>query len=177
MAAALVDMVCQLTVASEGGDGGPSSSCAAVEELRAKLLRAVDADTESYRQVIAASRLPVDTRERAAARDAALAAARLHAAEVPLQAAATCLEVLDLVRDLRDGYYAPAASELAVAVHAAMTCVHGGAVDVEVNLKHLDDGPAVMQMRRRSEEIVSSAGDAFAELWPALRDAAADPRG
>jgi formiminotetrahydrofolate cyclodeaminase len=66
-----------------------------------------------------------------------------------------------------------AASELAVAVQAAMTCVRGGAVDVAVNLKYLDEDSGVMEMRRRTTEIEQRADEAFAAAWPLLRDLAA----
>ena len=66
-----------------------------------------------------------------------------------------------------------AASELGVAVQAAMTGVHGGAVNVAINLKHLDEDSGVEDMRRRMEEIEQRADEAFAAVWPVLRDLAA----
>jgi formiminotetrahydrofolate cyclodeaminase len=117
--------------------------------------------------------LPKDTGEENVARAAAMAAARRRAAEVPLATAEACLEVLELARGLSVGFTADAASELAVAVQAAMTGVRGGAVDVEVNLKYLDEGASVREMRRRTAEIERRADEAFAAAWPVLRDLAA----
>jgi formiminotetrahydrofolate cyclodeaminase len=180
LAAALVDMVCRLTVAARDQaepDGALQHTCRTAESLRARLLAAVDADTDAYRRVVEASRMATDGSDEEALRESALAAARLHAAAVPLQAAETCLEVLSLVEDLRDGFYAVAASELAVAVQATMTCVYSGAVDVEVNLKHLEDDAAVAELRRRTRDVVQRAGEVFAVTWPFVRDAAADVAG
>jgi formiminotetrahydrofolate cyclodeaminase len=178
MAAALVGMVCRLTVATQGVEAAEAelrSTCAAAEALRARLLAAVDADTDSYDQVIRAYRLPQDTAEESVARDAAVTAARRRAADVPLATAEASLEVLELARGLSAGFRTAAASELAVAVQEAMTGVRGGAVDVAVNLKYLGDGPDVTKMRLRTAAIEQRADEAFAATWPVLRDLVADP--
>lgn len=178
MAAALVGMVCRLSAAA--GDEAAarlSSTCAAAEALRLRLLAAVDADTDAYLEVAKAHRLPVGTAAEGATRDAAIAAARRRAAEVPLASAEACLEVLDLAGRLSAGFNTAAASELAVAVDSAMTCVRGGAVDVAINLKYLDEAPDVAEMRRRSAEIEQLADEAFAPVWPFLRDLAAGAAG
>jgi formiminotetrahydrofolate cyclodeaminase len=176
MAAALVGMVCRLTVATNGVEAAKEElrpTCAAAEALRARLLAAVDADTDAYLGVAGAYHLPNDTPEENVARDAAMAAARRRAADVPLAAAEACLEVLELARGLSAGFNAAAASELAVAVQAAMTGVRGGAVDVAVNLKFLNGDPDVTEMRRRTAEIEQRADEAFAAAWPVFRDLAA----
>ncbi len=172
MAAALVGMVCRLTVAKEGVevDGAKlRSTCAAAEALRTRLLAAVDADTDAYLAVAGSSRLPRGTTEEDAARGAAMTVARRHAAAVPLAAADACLEVLELAAGLSAGFNTAAASELAVAVQTAITCVRCGAVDVDINLKYLDEDPDVTEMRRRSAEIERRADVAFAAAWPVVR--------
>ena len=173
MAAALVGMVCRLTVATKGVGAAEEelrSTCGAAETLRARLLAAVDADTDAYLAVAGASHLPNDTAEENVARDAAMAAARRRAADVPLAVAEACLEVLELTLDLSAGFNKAAASELAVAVQAAMTGVRGGVVDVAINLKYLDEDSGVVEMRRRTAEIEQRADEAFAAAWPVLRD-------
>ena len=180
MAAALLGMVCRLTVAKMGGTVAEEelrSTCATAETLRARLLAAVDADTDAYLEVADAYHLPKDTSEENVARDAAMAVARRRAADVPLAAAEACLEVLELTRGLSAGFNTAAASELAVAVHAAMTGVRGGAVDVAINLKYLDEDSAVREIRRRTAEIEERADKAFAAAWPVLRDLAAGTTG
>jgi formiminotetrahydrofolate cyclodeaminase len=176
MAAALVGMVCRLTVATEdveADEAGLQSTCGAAETLRTRLLAAVDADTDAYLEVVKSSRLPRGTAEENAARDAAMSGARRRAAEVPLAAAEACLEVLELTGGLSAGFNTAAASELAVAAQAAVMCVHGGSVDVAINLKYLDEDAGVMELRRRMAEIERRADEAFAAAWPRLRDLSA----
>jgi formiminotetrahydrofolate cyclodeaminase len=176
MAAALVDMVCRLTVVSErasGPDDELAPTCAAAETLRARLLAAVDADADAYLGVVAARRLPAETKDEHATREAAITAATRHAAEVPLAGAAACLEVLELAHGLSADFMQAAASELGVAVQAARMCVNAEAVNVAVNLLHLDADPAVEDMRRRAAELERRAEESFAAVWPVLRDMAA----
>jgi formiminotetrahydrofolate cyclodeaminase len=174
LAAALLSMVCRLTTTRNGDEaaaGGLRTTCAAAEFLKTTLLAAVDADTEAYLAVVAAGRLPRDTPEERAVRDEAVAAARRRAAAVPLGASAACLEVLEQASALSDGMYRVAASELAVSVQAAMTCIRAGAVDVAVNLKHLDREDTA-DMRRRMDDIESRALATFGAVWPALNEVA-----
>jgi len=176
MAAALVGMVCRLTVATNGVEAAEEelgSMCAAAETLRARLLAAVDADTDAYLEVAGSYHLPKDTAEENVARKGAMSAARRRAADVPLAAAEACLEVLELAGGLSAGFNTAAASELAVAVQAAMTCVRGGAVDVAINLKYLDEDSGAMEMRRRTADIERRADEALAAAWPVLRDLSA----
>jgi methenyltetrahydrofolate cyclohydrolase len=176
LAAALVGMVCRLTAATKSVETDAEelrSTCAAAETLRTRLLAAVDADTDAYLEVVGAYHLPRASSEEIAARDAAMAAARRRAAVVPLAAAEACLEVLELARGLSAGFNTAAASELAVAVQAAMAGVRGGAVDVAINLKYLDEDSGVMEMRRRAAEIEERADETYAASWPLLRDLSA----
>lgn len=173
MAAALVDMVCRLTVdakRNEDADEELRSTCASAASLTAKLLFAVDADADAYLDVVGAHRLPKDTLKQKATRDAAISAATRRAAEVPLASAEACLEVLELTRHLSADFMTAAASELGVAAQAALMGVRGAAVNVAINLRHLGGDPAAEQIRRRMAEVERCAEHAFAAVWPTLRD-------
>lgn len=176
MAAALVDMVCQLTAVTKGAevpDEELRTTCGVAGALRTRLLNAVDADAAAYLEVIGAHRLPTGTREEQKARDAAIVAATRHAAEVPLASAEACLEVLELARGLSAGFMTAAASELGMAVQAAMSGVRGAAATVATNLHHLGEDPRCDELRRRMAEIERRADGAYAAAWPLLRDLAA----
>ena len=176
MAAALVGMVCRLTLATKGVETDAvelRSTCVTAETLRARLLAAVDADTEAYLEVVGSYRLPKATAEEVATRDAAITAARRRAADVPLAASEACLEVLELASGLGASFNTAAASELGVAVQAALACVRGGAVDVAINVKYLNEDAGIAEMRRRFAEIERRADEACAAVWPVLRDLSA----
>lgn len=179
LAAALVDMVCRLS--SHGREGGPPAdlepTCAGAESLRGRLVAAVDADADAYLQVVGANRLPHATDEERAAREAAIAAATRHAAEVPLASAEACLEVLELAGSLSSGFMTAAASELGIAVLEAMSGIRGAAVTVATNLQHLDGDPAAGELKRRMAEIERRADEVFATVWPVISDLTAGDSG
>ena len=176
MGASLVGMVCQLTAGKKGFEASKNELAARqakAEDLKARLLAAVDVDTDAYLQIVAAYRLPKDTAQDKAARSAAVEAATRHAADVPLATAEVCLEVLELAGALSAGFNESTASDLGVAVQAAMTGVRGGVLNVVINLQYLPDDAASAQLRRRAAEIEARAEEVVAATWPRISDLAA----
>ena len=116
-------MVCRLTAAKAGFEAARDDMAAmgaAAQDLQAKLLHNVDADTEAYLRIVAAYRLPNESADDKAARSQAIAAALHEAAEVPLHTASLCLGVLELATRLSGGFNTATASDLGVALQSAM---------------------------------------------------------
>src|SRR5207248_2106052 len=87
MAAAMVEMVCNLTVGREkfrDVEGEMRTVLARARELREEMLAAVDEDTRSYNAVSEAYKLPRETDSQKAERSAAIQSALKRASEVPL---------------------------------------------------------------------------------------------
>src|SRR5437588_2413614 len=90
MAAAMVEMACNLTVGREkfrDVEGEMRTVLARAGELRGQLLDAVDEDTRSYNEVSEAYKMPRETDAQKAERTAAIQAALKYASEVPLKVA------------------------------------------------------------------------------------------
>ena len=87
-AAALCAMVCRLTLSREKyRDSWPAmkDALAEAESLAARLRDLIQEDAEAYLAVVAARALPTGTPEAKAARTAAVQAATVRSAEVPLE--------------------------------------------------------------------------------------------
>ncbi|MGH2463724.1 MAG: cyclodeaminase/cyclohydrolase family protein, partial [Candidatus Limnocylindria bacterium] len=98
LAAALVEMVCELTVGRpeyEDVDPVARQIGAAAGELRGSLLAAAEEDAAAYLAVVAARRLPRDTDDEKATRRGAIGEASVAATDVPLRVARLAAEVLD----------------------------------------------------------------------------------
>lgn len=176
IAASLAGMVCHLSIGKKGIETSAErlrGIQSALEQSGAKLLAAVDADTDAYLQVADAYRLPKDTPDDKAARSQAVAAATLHAADVPLATAESCLEVLELVSRVSERFNTAAASDLGVAVQCAMTGVRGASLNVAINLQYLDETSAAQGLRERIAEVERRAEELYATTWPLVRDLAA----
>lgn len=142
LAAALVQMVCDLTIGKEAYRDHEASLRAMrgrAQELRSNLLRLVDRDAEAYDQVVAARRRPRTSEAEKAARQEALARANLIATEVPLLTAEACVEILALAVDLAAKGNRNASSDVGTAAVLAHAGLLGGVMNVRANLPGLAD--------------------------------------
>jgi glutamate formiminotransferase/formiminotetrahydrofolate cyclodeaminase len=138
LAAALVAMVARLTLgrrAYAAVAARVADILAEAETLRAELRRAVDDDAAAYGAVTAAYRRPKDDPARAAAIDAAL----LGAAQVPLEVARRAGRVAALAREIATIGNPNARADAAVAAALAQAALAGAAENVRVNVAALAD--------------------------------------
>jgi glutamate formiminotransferase/formiminotetrahydrofolate cyclodeaminase len=141
LAAALAAMVANLTVGKKGYETAwESMSTLAVQaqDVKARLVRAVDEDTQAFNAVMAAMKLPKSTAEEKAARDAAIQEGNKQAAMVPLDTAQACLEALKLSGSAVSGNR-NSASDAGVAALMATAGLHGAALNVLINLGAIHD--------------------------------------
>ena len=146
LGAALVEMVCELTVGRpeyEEVDPVARQIGAAAGELRASLLTAAEEDAAAYLTVVAARRMPRDSDAERAARKAAVGEASVAATEVPLRIARLAAEVLDLAAGIASIGNRNAASDAGVAALLAATAVRGASLNVTINLPSLPEGHAL----------------------------------
>lgn len=152
LGAALVSMVCNLTVGRERYAEHDAEVRAIRDEalgLLARLRDGVQEDADAYGGVMAALRLPRQSDAEKAARSEAVQAATLEAARVPLELAEASARVLDLAERAVGKTNPNAASDLAVAALLAGAALDGAAANVEVNLTSLTDDPTRAQLGAR----------------------------
>jgi glutamate formiminotransferase/formiminotetrahydrofolate cyclodeaminase len=142
LGAALVEMVCELTVGKpeyEDVDPVARQIGAAAGELRGSLLAAAEEDAAAYLGVVAARRLPRDSEEERAARKAAIGEASVAATEVPLRVARLAAEVLDLASSFASIGNRNAVSDAGAAALLAAAAARGAALNVRINLPSLPE--------------------------------------
>ena len=158
LGAALISMSCRYTVGREKYAAVEDVMRAVLdraEELRAELQALVQADVEAYGSYGQASKLPKDSDEEKAARDAAMADAMRASTDVPLAVAERCAELVDLaMRAARDGN--PwLISDAAVGGQFALAGYDAAALNVELNVGGIDDAGYVAACRAKLEELDS----------------------
>ena len=154
LGAALVSMVCNLTIGKKGYEQAwePLTELRVrSEELRARMVELLEADTQAYGKVMETYRLPRDTAEAKAARKEAMQAALRHAAEVPLQIAESCGAVVDLALPAAELGNRWAVSDAGVGALLAEAAMHAALLNVEINLASIDDQAFVAATRQRIE--------------------------
>lgn len=150
MAAALGQMVARLalTKARKSGTQPPPGWDAALEEmaaLREHLARATDEDSEAFLAIRAARRLPKLTPEEQRTRAAAVRAATVLAADVPLGVATRCRRIHAALSGLRPQIPAAMASDLTTALALAEAGFSGARDNVRINLEGLAEDDADRQ--------------------------------
>jgi formiminotetrahydrofolate cyclodeaminase len=145
IAAALVEMVCNLTIGKPAFAEHEAHVTAirdAARELRGRAMGEVDRDAVAFGELMAAYRLPKNTDQQQAARRHVIQAATRRAAGVPLEVAATAAEVARLAAQLPGRSNPNVLSDVGVAAAAAAAAIESAAINVEVNLATLTDSDA-----------------------------------
>jgi len=152
-------MVANLSVGKGEFDPKYDELCQLAEKAQAAkdaLIRAVDEDTEAFNEVIAGLRMAKDTAEQQALRSKAIQAGYKLAAEVPLQTAKQCRQVLDLCQAAANVGNNAVMSDAGVGALMAFAGVQGAMHNVRINLTSIKDEAFVSQMN-------AALGELFAE--------------
>lgn len=170
-AASLVAMVCRFTVGRKRYARFEQEIEAALAEsdgLREACLQSVDADAEAYAAVAAAMKLPKDDADPGAAaeRKRRLQGALEAAAEVPALVAERAARIAGLATSLMGRSTASVASDLDVALVLAGAALDAAAVNVEVNLRYIDDAASVARHRSRLAAARAVLAEARAQRPP-----------
>ncbi|HKS06859.1 MAG TPA: glutamate formimidoyltransferase [Gemmatimonadaceae bacterium] len=127
----------------------------------AKLSALVQRDADAYAKVSAAYKLPKDSADRPAAIEAALVAA----AEVPLETARACADVAELAAVAAEDGNANALSDAGVAALLAEAGARAAAYNVRINAQSMTD-------RARAEKFIADAKAAVSRAHELSRTAA-----
>ncbi len=154
-------MVANLSAHKRGWDPRWEEFSRVAEHGRAiqkQLLALVDEDTHAFEQVLAALGLPRSTEEEKQARNAAVQAATLNAAEVPLRVARLASESFPIIRAMADQGNPASASDAGVGALCARAAVLGACLNTRTNVAGLKDSARGKQLRDEARALEQSAG-------------------
>jgi methenyltetrahydrofolate cyclohydrolase len=171
MGAALVSMVCRLTIGRKGYEAVDAELRAVLDEaeaLRARLTDMARADVEAYTAVLAAYRRPKDTPEQAVARTDAVQAALRGATEVPLACARASAAVVALGRRAAEKGNRTAAGDAAAGALAAHAALRASALNVHANAALMTDRAYAGAALGTLELLLADAALRVEEVWQLL---------
>ena len=160
LGAALATMVANLSSHKRGWDDRWKEFSDVAEKGQAlitELIALVDEDTAAFNRIMDALSLPKGTDEEKAARAAALEAATLYAASVPLRTMEASLKALPLALEMALKGNPASASDAGVAALAAMAGIRGARLNVRINSAGLTDKSAAAPLLKRADEIEAEA--------------------
>jgi len=152
MGAALVSMVCNLTIGKKKYADVEEEMKAVLERseaLRARLLDLVEEDVTAFDKVSAAYRMPKGTDEEKAARSAAIQEALKIAEVTPMKTAEACADVLELSVIVAEKGNKNVVSDAGTAAMMAVGGLFSAAFNVKINLAGIKDAAFVEQETER----------------------------
>lgn len=172
MGAALISMVCNLTIGREKYaevEGEMKNILAKSEALRQRLTELMSEDIEAFDQVMAAYRMPKNSDEEKAARSQAIQAGAKEATLVPLAIAEACADVIELGRPTAELGNLNAISDAAAGVLCAQAGLKSAALNVFVNLKIIKDDIFVGRHQAQIEAILAKHEDLTDEVYQIVK--------
>jgi methenyltetrahydrofolate cyclohydrolase len=142
MGAALVSMVCNVTIGKKGLEAVEPEMKSVRDEsekLRLRLTAMVAEDVAAFDGLMAAYRMPKATEDERSTRAAAIQSSLRAATETPLACARACAEVVALSKRAGEKGYAGVISDAGVGVLAANTALRSAALNVYINAPSLKD--------------------------------------
>lgn len=135
-------------------------AAARLRPIRDRLVELIDTDSDAYRAVMQALKLPDTSDEDKAARREALDRALAEATEVPLDVMRVCQQALAGSVIVARNAYRLAASDVAMGVELIAAGSRGAAMSIDGNLKGIQDVDYAARVRTERDQLaIDSAHD------------------
>ena len=125
--------------------------------LKDELLQLIDADTESFKTVLEAYKMPKNSNSQIIKRNEAIDAAMKEATNIPFQTLKCCREIMDLALEATQYGNPNSVSDAGVAAEMANAGVHGAALNVFINLKDIKDKKFCSKIKTKTEDLVKDS--------------------
>jgi formiminotetrahydrofolate cyclodeaminase len=168
LGAALISMVCNLTLGKKGYDevqGDINDLLSQSEALRAELTNLLEEDVKVYTAYSVAAKLPRGTEEEKAERTRAVQAALKGATMVPMRIAEAAVKVMDLCMPTAEKGNKWAVSDAGVAVLMAEAALRSAALNVLINLGSIKDQEFVDEKRAHLDSLLAGKGAMRDEIY------------
>lgn len=127
------------------------------QKVMKELIDLVDEDTAAFDRIMEVFKMPKGNDEEKAARAAALEAATLYAAQVPLRTMKAALKALPIAREMAEKGNPASASDAGVGALAATAAVRGAQLNVRINSAGLQDKTAAAELNAEADAIAAEA--------------------
>jgi methenyltetrahydrofolate cyclohydrolase len=172
MGAALISMVCNVTIGKQGLEAVAPEMRALLgqsENLRARLARMVAEDIAAFDGLMAAYRLPKATETDKLRRTEAIQSSLRAATETPLDCARACAEIIDLAQRAGAAGYSGVISDAGVAVLAANAALRSASLNVYINAPSLKDKEFARQVTTEMDELLEAGAQRCEAVYALVR--------
>jgi formiminotetrahydrofolate cyclodeaminase len=172
MGAALVSMVCNITIGKKGYEAVAAEMQAVRDEseaVRLRLMALVAEDIAAFDSLMAAYRLPKSIDEDKTHRAAAIQVALRQATEAPLNCARACAQVIALSRRASEQGYLGVISDGGVGVLSGYAGLRSAALNVYINAPALKDRDFAQAATAELERLVASCAVESESVYTLVR--------
>jgi formiminotetrahydrofolate cyclodeaminase len=172
MGAALVSMVCNLTIGKKkyaDVEADMKAVLAKAEALRSKLTGMIEDDAKAFDKVMAAYGMPKETDADKAKRDTAIQEALKIATDVPLACARAAREVIDLAERASEKGNLNVISDAGVGVLAAYAALRSAALNVWTNARMINDKAFAEAKLKELNDLLSGAERATEKAYGVVK--------
>jgi methenyltetrahydrofolate cyclohydrolase len=173
MGAALVSMVCNVTIGKKGYESVEAEMLAVraeSERVRRRLTDMVADDIAAFDSILAAYKMPKATDEDKARRGAAIQDGLRRATETPLECARACAEVIALARRASEQGYLNVISDGGVGVLAGFTGLRSAALNVYINAPNLKDRAFAERATAEMQQLAAACAVESEAVYKIVRD-------
>ena len=146
-----------------------ADAAARLRPLRDTLAELVERDSDAYRRVMAAFKLPKTSDQEKAARARAIDAATRAATDAPLDTMRACQQALAGAVTIAENGSRNASSDAGVAIELLLAALLGARLNVDVNLKGLSDASYVKSVTTECDALQRDANANVERARAALR--------
>lgn len=142
LGAALISMVCRLTIDKKGYEAVQTEIKAALDksdDLYKKFTSLIDEDTKAFSGVMNALKMPKATPDEKEKRTVILQKAFKEAADAPYHIGVACLETVNLAQEVVNTVNTNVISDIGVASQLAYAGLESAIMNVKVNLPYIKD--------------------------------------
>jgi formiminotetrahydrofolate cyclodeaminase len=172
MGAALVSMICNLTIGKKKYaevESELKDVLAKAEALRHRLTGMIEDDVKAFDAVMAAYGMAKETDADKAARDKAIQAALKQATEVPMRCCQAAREVIDLAAIASDKGNLNVISDAGVGVLAAYAALRSAALNVFTNARMITDKTFAEARLKELNELLAGAEGATEKAYGVVK--------
>ena len=169
---ALGSMVGSLTVGKKkyaGVEEEVRGLMAGAEKLRKEFLQLIDRDAEVFEPLSGAYRMPSETEDEKAEKEAVMEKALLSACLVPMEIMEKCCEALSLIRGFAEKGSVLALSDAGVAAVCLKAALQGASLNVFINTKMMKDRACAEDLNRKAEAMLSQYMQEADEIFVSVR--------
>ena len=172
MGAALVSMVCNLTIGKKKYvevEGDMKDVLAKSEALRVKLIGMIEDDVKAFDAVMGACGMPKESDADKAKRDQAIQAALKLATDVPMACARAARQVIDIAATASDKGNLNVISDAGVGVLAGYAALRSAALNVFTNARMITDKTFAEAKLKELNELLAGAEGATEKAYGVVK--------